>query len=39
MPGKANVVPGDAYANMTSAEFWRNTWQGQRIRLAKPVFS
>jgi hypothetical protein len=31
IPGTPNIVPNDAYANMTSGEFWRNTWRGQGI--------
>lgn len=31
IPDKPNVTPNDPYANMTSGEFWRNTWKGQGI--------
>ena len=27
-PGAPHVVPGDAFGNMTSGEFWRTSWQG-----------
>ena len=35
IPGKPNLAANDPYGNMTSAEFWRNTWRGQGI--GKPV--
>jgi hypothetical protein len=31
IPGRPNIVENDPYANMTSGEFWRNTWRGQGI--------
>jgi hypothetical protein len=31
IPGKPDVVANDRFGNMTSAEFWRNTWKGQGI--------
>jgi hypothetical protein len=29
--GKPSIVPGDRFGNMTSADFWRVSWQGQNI--------
>jgi hypothetical protein len=31
IPGRPNIVANDPYANMTSADFWRNTWRGQGV--------
>lgn len=29
--GKPHIVVNDRFGNTTSAEFWRNSWQGQNI--------
>ncbi len=29
--GEPNVVPDDAFGNMTTHEFWQNSWSGQNI--------
>jgi hypothetical protein len=31
IPGRPNLVANDPYGNITSGEFWRNTWRGQGI--------
>ncbi len=35
-PGKPDIVPNDAYGNMTSSEFWRDSWEGQNIDKPSP---
>ena len=31
MTGKPDIVAGDAFGNMTGAEWWRDSWEGQNL--------